>query len=104
MGRAYRSDSCLMGTAGGDLSQTYTYAYDSEDGSLKQLDISVNDDYIEETVYYYYDSLKRLSEKSFFLTNFDLDYDYGYERIVGNRTSNYKIKFCLFIRMMIEAL
>ena len=29
MGRAYKSDFCLMGTAGGALSQTYEYAYDA---------------------------------------------------------------------------
>ena len=65
-GRAYRSDFSLMGTAGGALSQTYEYAYDAEDGSLAGINVSYTGTTpISNTISYNYDSLKRLSKKTY---------------------------------------
>lgn len=98
MGRAYRSDFCLINTMGGTLSQTYTYTYKdtNEDGSntdaSKKADgtlksINVNYDAIasaNETISYNYDNLKRISGKVY---SGGLQYNYTYKYLNDARTT-----------------
>ena len=96
MGRAYKSDFCLMGTAGGTLTQTYEYTYDADDGSLTDMDITVNGS-TEESIHYEYDTLKRVNRKSMFLKGDDIEYFYTYKSLLNGRKTNLISEYSVYM-------
>ena len=76
----------LTGVTGGTLGQTYSYAYDTNDGNLISIQVSgenMNGDLLE----YSYDGLKRLSEKQISGQYRTLAAEYDYETLSGGRST-----------------
>ena len=76
----------LTGVTGGTLGQTYSYAYDGDDGNLISIQVSgenMNGDLLE----YSYDGLKRLSEKQISGQYRTLAAEYDYETLSGGRST-----------------
>ena len=76
----------FAGVTGGTLSQTYTYTYDEEDGSLTNIAVSADNIY-RDSISYTYDALKRLSSKSITGQLRTLAQNYSYKTVSGNRTT-----------------
>ena len=84
--RVTRYDFALSGATGGTLDQTYSYTFDPEDNSLTRITISAENTY-GDNIFYFYDSLKRLSQKYTLGQYKVFVQDYTYKTLSGTRTS-----------------
>ena len=96
MGRAYRSDFRLMGTAGGTLTQSYEHTYDALDGSLERIDVNASG-ITQERLLYLYDTLKRLNRKTLSRGVEYLDYYYNYKPLENGRKSNLVSEYSVYL-------